>query len=128
MTYNKISRGRYKKGHRSSIEKIDIYATLRHRYKKDASSRGYSFELTKEQFNDIVIKPCFYCSSTKESKQMYNNWGLIYYTGIDRVDNTKGYIIENCVPCCKQCNIKKKAITPDIIKKAYHFLFGMKNE
>jgi hypothetical protein len=29
------------------------------------------------------------------------------YNGIDRVDNNKGYTIENCVPCCTAVNYAK---------------------
>lgn len=28
--------------------------------------------------------------------------------GIDRVDNSKGYTSDNCVPCCWACNNAKK--------------------
>jgi hypothetical protein len=33
--------------------------------------------------------------------------------GIDRVDNTKGYSVDNCVPCCRRCNVAKADMTPD---------------
>lgn len=72
---------------------------LRYRgYKKGAKDRNYSFELTKEQFRDITSKPCRYCKTTKK-------------IGVDRVDNTKGYIYENCAPCCKRCNRGKDTMT-----------------
>jgi 5-methylcytosine-specific restriction endonuclease McrA len=29
--------------------------------------------------------------------------------GLDRIDSSIGYTIENCVPCCKDCNIMKNA-------------------
>ena len=36
----------------------------------------------------------------------------------DRVDTTKGYFKENCVPCCKMCNImKNKFSKEDFINK-----------
>ncbi len=31
----------------------------------------------------------------------------MFYNGVDREDNNKGYIIENCVTACKRCNIAK---------------------
>lgn len=31
----------------------------------------------------------------------------ILKSGIDRVENDKGYILDNCVPCCAQCNRDK---------------------
>ena len=35
-------------------------------------------------------------------------YGDYIYNGIDRVDSNIGYIFENCVPCCKLCNMAKK--------------------
>jgi 2-iminoacetate synthase ThiH len=32
----------------------------------------------------------------------------IIYNGIDRVDNDKGYLLNNCVGACKFCNFAKK--------------------
>ena len=29
------------------------------------------------------------------------------YNGIDRINNSKGYTIDNCVPCCFMCNYSK---------------------
>lgn len=74
---------------------------LRYRgYEKGAKERNYSFELTKEEFKDITSKPCRYCNTTKN-------------IGIDRVDNTQGYILENCAPCCKRCNRAKDTMGVD---------------
>lgn len=33
--------------------------------------------------------------------------------GIDRRDPNKGYTVENCVPCCEQCNYAKLDYTED---------------
>lgn len=77
-------------------------------YKKNAIKRNYSFELSKEEFKQIITQPCFYCGKkeTQEKRDKQNN-GSFKYTGIDRYDNTKGYIKGNCVPCCKTCNMMK---------------------
>lgn len=114
----------WKKGLVKPLEELDSYSTLRGRYKRDAKSRGYCFELTNQEFHDIVNGECFYCGSKQNSEQMYNNRELIKYTGIDRVDNSIGYVKSNCVPCCKDCNTLKKAVSKEIIEKAYNFLFG----
>lgn len=75
------------------------------RTKKSARLRGYDFELTKEEFREIVTKPCIYCGeSLTQSKHKNFGNGEFRYTGIDRYDNSKGYILSNCVPCCKRCN------------------------
>lgn len=46
--------------------------------------------------------------------------------GIDRVDNTKGYSIDNCVAACRRCNVAKADMTPDqfrewVLRVAAHF-------
>lgn len=75
-------------------------------YKASAKRRGYRFDLTKEQFREIITQPCIYCgeSLTQRRKAPIQGNGDFEYTGIDRYDNSKGYVLENCVPCCKKCN------------------------
>jgi hypothetical protein len=49
-------------------------------------------------------KPCYYCGELSK--------------GIDRLDSTKGYEVENCVSCCEQCNYMKLDYTQEeFIKK-----------
>ena len=78
-------------------------------YKKNARDRGYEFKITEEQFRAITQQNCFYCDCPpryiKKKCPTYN--GSHYANGIDRIDNTKGYILDNCVPCCKICNNAK---------------------
>ena len=33
--------------------------------------------------------------------------------GIDRINSDKGYTIDNCVPCCAQCNHMKLDYTTE---------------
>ncbi len=35
------------------------------------------------------------------------------YNGIDRVKNEVGYEVENCVACCKTCNIMKQGLSKE---------------
>jgi hypothetical protein len=35
------------------------------------------------------------------------------YNGIDRVNNNFGYLIDNCVTCCTNCNVAKMARTQE---------------
>lgn len=71
-------------------------------YKKCAVQRNVWFELTKDEFKLIVNQQCFYCES-------YNRNEVI---GIDRLYSDLGYCLQNCVPCCKICNIMKNDMTP----------------
>lgn len=67
-------------------------------YKKGASLRNLWFELSIEQFTEIVNKPCFYCNTYIENEVV----------GIDRIDSELGYSPENCVSCCETCNFMKR--------------------
>lgn len=71
-------------------------------YKKNAKKRNINFNLTKEEFYDITSKPCYYCNDY--SNKDINN---VSYSGVDRIDSSKGYEIDNIVPCCDICNKMK---------------------
>jgi 5-methylcytosine-specific restriction endonuclease McrA len=38
------------------------------------------------------------------------------YNGIDRIDNERGYLPDNAVPCCKRCNQAKADMAIDEFK------------
>lgn len=63
-----------------------------------ANHRGIAWLLTKEQYAKIVEKPCYYCNN--EFGNNYTNCG----SGLDRLDNSKEYELENVVSCCQKCN------------------------
>lgn len=99
-------------------------------YKRHARNRGYPFKLTHEQFHELCTTNCFYCDRpplqnrkyariykrTDGTKRRYEDTFL--YNGIDRLDNTKGYFVENCVPCCGDCNKMKMQLSfPEFIKQ-----------
>lgn len=85
------------------------------KYKTSANRRNYSFEITLEQFENITSRRCYYCG-LEPNQYSYSNSSKTsnyIYNGIDRVDNIKGYILENIVPCCKTCNFAKRNMSKD---------------
>jgi hypothetical protein len=57
----------------------------------------------------MIKKSCYYCNYSNEKEVL----------GIDRLDSTKGYLLENCVPACKLCNRMKHIYHPEFfIEKA----------
>lgn len=90
-------------------------------YQEKAIERGYSFNLTREQVIKLLAGNCFFCGKEplqiKKSKR-----SQLIYNGIDRVDNSKGYSIENCVSCCGPCNSNKSGVTIDMCKKILEFV------
>lgn len=78
-------------------------------YKQSASRRKHSFEISKQEFKDITKRNCYLCNRTPSNKMdNKGEYGHYYYNGIDRVDNTMGYINSNCQACCGDCNNMKK--------------------
>lgn len=79
-------------------------------YKKAAQARKHEFDLSIEQFCTLIDKNCHYCNLPPEGKYKSGNRFLVY-SGIDRIESTKGYEITNCVPCCKICNYSKRILS-----------------
>ena len=71
------------------------------RAKERAAKRNLEFALTREEFEAITIRPCHYCGSTTRPSRG---------SGIDRVDNLKGYTVQNSVPACTLCNTVKGSV------------------
>lgn len=94
-----------------------IYNIQYNRYKQNAILRNFNFDLTKDEFNQLISSSCYYCGERpKEVKSLmrYNKTGHpIYTNGIDRIDSTQGYTINNVVPCCEYCNRMKLDYTLD---------------
>jgi hypothetical protein len=76
------------------------------KYQGAASKRGYRFELTNEEFINLINSPCFYCN-TPNSNTYKNGDKILNYNGIDRINNEIGYIQSNVVACCSICNRMK---------------------
>lgn len=64
--------------------------------------------LTKEDISNLIDKPCYYSGRLGDP---------IYGNGIDRVNNDKGYVKENVVPCHKDVNFAKKQLSQEEFAK-----------
>lgn len=63
-------------------------------YTLSAKRRNLEFNLTLDQFIKLFHSDCIYCKD-EEAR------------GIDRVDNSIGYLVKNCESCCSICNKMK---------------------
>lgn len=82
-------------------------------YVRDANKKNLEFELSFEDFSEIVKQVCYYCGEIQEK-------GL---NGIDKMNCNNGYIKKNCVSCCEMCNFIKGTLTPDVfLKRIEHIL------
>jgi hypothetical protein len=82
--------------------------TLRNIYKRNAVKHGVTWELTDEQFEGLVTSPCYYHGEApSRAFPKSNRSGVLVYNGIDRLENSLGYVTGNVVPACWDCNRMK---------------------
>lgn len=80
--------------------------------------RKCDWELTFNQCVTLFNGKCKYCDFRPEGK----------LNGIDRVDSTKGYTIDNVVSCCSQCNYAKGTLTEsDFLKMCSDIVVKMES-
>ncbi len=84
-----------------------------HRYKRNALKRGFSFEITFNQYIDIISCNCSYCGRRPGYHRHTNCNGGFIGNGLDRIDNSRGYTIENIAACCTTCNRAKKDMSAE---------------
>ncbi len=65
------------------------------KYKASAESRGFKWNLTRDQFMKHWQKPCTHCGDA------------IATIGLDRIDSSIPYQDDNIEPCCAKCNQMK---------------------
>jgi hypothetical protein len=75
-------------------------------YVHDARKAGHEFLLTEQQAKIYFEAFCSYCGQPPSTIQKSRTETYVF-TGVDRLDSSKGYSVGNCVPCCKTCNRMK---------------------
>ena len=88
--------------------------TVKGRYQKlgaRARERSLEMALTLAQYTNLISGPCTYCLGPLPEAGY----------GLDRKDSSRGYLNDNVVPCCGDCN----AIKSDILTyEEMRFLMG----
>lgn len=76
----------------------EMWARNRYRtHLRNAKNRGLKNELTRERYTWLISRDCIYC-------------GVKEAGGVDRVDSSADYTVENSVPSCHHCNSVKGAL------------------
>lgn len=107
----------------NGIPRLTNHQRLYNSWKINSSVKPKNPNLTLEQFTELVSDNCYYCNV--EPLQIYvpSMNEVLYYNGIDRIDNSIGYEYHNCRPCCGDCNRMKLQMSEDQffdkIKKIY---------
>lgn len=111
--------------------------TVLRTYKSNAKNRGIPFKLTREDVKKVMGQSCHYCGSPPSNvvtifsgRRMPER--AVSYSGIDRIDSSKGYTADNIVPCCFDCNFAKRDRTTEQfrawVKRAYINMFRRHTE
>lgn len=96
-------------------------------YHSNAENNNRKFELSDKQARSLFQSNCGYCgappSQSAQSTGRLN--GDFLYNGIDRMDNSKDYVLNNCISCCGPCNLMKHILGPieflARVKKIYEY-------
>lgn len=105
------------------------YSLFKYSWKRLEKTNRKSDVWTIDQWYSLASSPCHYCGvidTRNIAKARLKEGG--YYSqypkeevakydldvnGVDRVDSSKGYLFDNCVSCCGQCNIAKSDYTKE---------------
>ena len=88
--------------------------------KQKSKQRGIEFALSLEDYSKLISDPCFYCEGKLGTVQVG--------TGLDRIDSTRGYVIDNVLSCCGKCNmIKGETFTVEETKAAVKAILTVRN-
>lgn len=68
-----------------------------------AKTRGLNWALSNQEAFELMMKQCHYCGDAPD-KEYGHGTNRMIRNGIDRVDNSRGYELDNVVPCCWDCN------------------------
>ncbi len=115
-----LSCGCYNRDKQLSAHGVASFNNYLKGYKNSALKRGYVFELTNEQFREVISKDCVACGAPpKEISRKTKKYSAtpIRANGVDRIDNDKGYTSGNVQPMCSPCNKAKSTMGDEDFKK-----------
>lgn len=127
LNHTKVQSCGHQRGFRTLPDNAAAINLRFYQYKKNAIKMSREFSLTQLQFKTFLLGECTYCGSPPSSvvKARGKHQKGFYYNGVDRVDNEKGYTIDNCVTCCTICNLMKRKMSVisfiDHVKKIAKF-------
>jgi 5-methylcytosine-specific restriction endonuclease McrA len=85
--------------------------------------------LELSEWAKFVYLTCHYCGSIDtrshaSSSHFYpKSFNAIKMNGIDRIDSSIGYSLENCVPCCARCNWMKSDLSQEEFLQRVKYIY-----
>lgn len=75
---------------------INIWFVHKNKPRMNDCNKKVPFELTTSDWGKLVVGECAYCRRSPTT-----------WFGVDRIDPPLGYVLENTVSCCFDCNLDK---------------------
>lgn len=67
-------------------------------------------EISYEMFAKLVTQPCHYCGIEGNLYITGSKRNEFFGVGLDRIDSKGPYSLDNVVPCCVGCNMRKRNV------------------
>ena len=87
-------------------------------YASCSKRQNREFSISLDFFAQAIKSPCKYCGAKPGNLMVFKSASFYKqrtkveeYNGLDRVDNSKGYTLDNVVPCCAACNRAKRSMS-----------------
>jgi hypothetical protein len=100
---------------------------LYNQYVRDANKRGIDFQIKKSVFIALTKQNCHYCGIQPSNVTSHSNESVTW-NGLDRIDSSKAYSVDNIKPCCTNCNRAKHYLSAEafmeLVKRIYAHNFG----
>lgn len=110
-------------GRKSPINTDVGVNTLISIYKSNSRKRNIEFNLSYQEFKNLINGECFYCGEKDSNILKKKGYVDFKYNGIDRVNNDIGYTIDNCITCCRECNrMKRNSKLDDFYARCYRII------
>ena len=83
------------------------------RYQGKCIRRNIVFNISFDEFMTLAGLPCYYCGRVKVNTQVVPSGEIFKYNGMDRIEPSEGYVLDNVVSCCGWCNTAKFEVSAE---------------
>lgn len=83
--------------------------------KRNAKQRNREWTIPFDLFCTLIDTPCRYCGNPTQKTK----------SGLDRIDNERGYTPDNVCPCCTRCNWMKNTMSVKEFYSHIHLIAEM---